>query len=208
MVFLSALTNLKIGLVFLNYLAGLLTVQNYETTSFEIKDEYCFSNVRRDYDPEDQISVAKFDYFFDIMCRHVAGKRKWNPKKMCRETIGNSITITDEAFVILCFENYYDVWLKGKKNGKTKWTDIRSGNLLYKGWSDQGVERFYELCKAIEDERDSEKGKKSEHDFLDRMRNKYLDEQSKKRQMSDEEDENLGAKKVRYFDELDKIAHV
>lgn len=139
--------------------------------------EYTFSFVRKHYNPNKKHTVTKFNIFFDKLVRHVAGKRRWNDKIKSTMTIqdSNMVTVTDEAFTIVAIENYYNQWESNRKDVGTKWTDVKSGNLLYQGWKNEGIDRFHELCEEIEKERQTERSKEAETSFMYKMRAKYMD---------------------------------
>ncbi len=106
---------------------------------------------------------------------------KWKSKVFEDTTkkVSDIITVSDEAFIVLTLENNWERWLdinnKSKNNyttstrGKTtsyqcnimpKYTFIntkgtRDGlqNVPWKGWSNEGILRFNEICKTVKEDR-------------------------------------------------------
>ena len=106
------------------------------------------------------------------MIECTTGKKKWTRKAKVHETIsgGGIVTPSDEAFTILCLENYWEKWvsstllsddnneeeeedgesnpsasLKTRPKAFTKWTDSRQGHCQFGGWDDDGLHRFNDL---------------------------------------------------------------
>jgi hypothetical protein len=87
-----------------------------------------FSNVREcDEEEVTEESHTKFWYFFSVLVPTIAGKKVWTKEMMCSKPIQESlcVTVTDEAFTVLCIENY---WAKWMSNGDSIWRGTRQGN--------------------------------------------------------------------------------
>ena len=122
---------------------------------------------------------AQLNFFvmFDEMIECVTGKKRWTRRAKVGGLITASqlVTSTDEAFAILCLENYWDKWMttsskidtsdtdsedgKGGRSTKrrpvalTKWTDARRGHIQFGGWNDEGLSRFNTLCVQCRESR-------------------------------------------------------
>mgnify|MGYP000467874439 CR=1 FL=1 len=72
-----------------------------------------------------------------MMLHCVMGRKIWTNQMKVAKSITESkcVTILDEAFTILCIENYWGKWVN--KAG-TKWTKSPSGNMGYQGWDKEG----------------------------------------------------------------------
>lgn len=121
-----------------------------------LRTEGAFSNVRYIGNRKSAKEVGDQCWcFFDVLVPCIAGKKIWtNQRKMAeRITESNCVTVVDEAFTVLCIENYWNKWVNG---GVTMWTQSRSGNIGYMGWDKEAYARFVVLCKHIKEERLSE----------------------------------------------------
>ena len=124
--------------------------------------------------------------FYDKMLECTAGKKKWTRKAKVLGTVTASqdITPSDEAFTILCLENYWDKWMAGRKtamrgsenteNGQdatnktlTKWTDSRCGHYQFGGWNDAGLVRYNDLYQECKASREEANARVAELAFLD-----------------------------------------
>jgi hypothetical protein len=114
-----------------------------------------------------------FWIFFDRLVGNVAGRKIWTNKDKVGEriTVGGKITIVDEAFTILCIENYWDRWFNQRK---AKWTDSRQGNSQYMGWAEAAYMRFDFLCRRIQEQRQSENSNVLEIAFMQQACNEYV----------------------------------
>jgi hypothetical protein len=73
------------------------------------------------------------------------------------------VTVSDEAFAILIYENYIDKWIaefhmeqQGEKAIgmiKGKYTSSVNDECLYGGWSTDGIARFNKLCAIVKNNR-------------------------------------------------------
>jgi len=117
----------------------------------------------------------------------VVGKRQWIVQKkyqlISQATMTGSsdklVTISDETFALLMYENYEDKWTKqgneqagqsvpsGKKVIRGKFTVQNSGTCKYGGWSHAGMRRFNELYDLVVEDRACPQAAAVEKEFLD-----------------------------------------
>ena len=88
------------------------------------------------------------------------------------------VTVSDEAFAILVYENCIDKWTAkfqhmeqqgGEKAigmTKGKYTSSVNDECFYEGWSTDGIARFNDLCAIVKKDRLSEGAKKAEDAVL------------------------------------------
>ena len=124
--------------------------------------------LRQSQTPEEK---EAFLWFAHSLLECVCGKIAWGAKKKYRSRISDAKydntkeSVSDEAFVILLYENYIDKWItryhnppppgiKGRKI-MGKYTRSRIGYSEYGGWSEEGVIRFNELCSIVVENRSS-----------------------------------------------------
>lgn len=148
-----------------------------------------------------------FTFLIEHLLGHVIGKREWNMIK-CFHMVSDRVSISDEAYTLLLLENVYEKWLKlkpqqpGEKQTivKGKYTNPEKGasNEKYKGWTVKGFERYNELYKNVERNRNQKWAKavemKAKEEFQGRYKGKLIGTQirRKKRKQKDwdlEEDE-------------------
>ena len=135
------------------------------------------------------LDKAAFFWFIGEFLSCVSGKKVWGRKryyyrvseavidKGSKELV---VTVSDEAFAILLYENYIDKWIsryhaekrgekpKGKMTGK--YTSTIADSCLYGGWSVEGVARFNELCAIVDKDRKTDYAKKAEDEVLLKLR--------------------------------------
>lgn len=131
------------------------------------------------------LEKAAFLWFIGEFVACVSGSKVWGRKKYyyrVSEAVLDKgskelvVTVSDEAFAILLYENYIGKWMaryqqlrRGEKpQGKTKgkYTSSVSDHCLYGGWSAEGVARFNELCRIVDNDRTSESATKAEDEVL------------------------------------------
>ena len=125
-------------------------------------------------------------WFFGEFLSCVVGKRVWNVQKqyqlISQATMTGSsdklVTISDEAFALLMYENYEDKWTKQgsaqagqseqsrKKVIRGKYTLQNSGTCKYGGWSHAGMRRFNELYDLVVEDRACPQAAAVEKEFL------------------------------------------
>jgi len=123
-------------------------------------------------------------------------------------------TASDEAFALLCIENYFEHWLakarhcymhnkpegdfekdvdKSERTKPGKWTSGRRNPNLNFGWHRDGVIRYNELMKSVKEDRKDNDGE---------MENKCMEEAKKKTGTRDASDESTSASgNKRQYDE-------
>ena len=150
-----------------------------------------------------EITKKHFFTLFDTMIECVAGKKVWTPKEKVLGPISASgkVTITDEAFVLLCLENYWEKWrsmskgtvsiigganrnvadkaamqafgVPNRDKPLTKWTDARRGHCQFGGWEHEGLHRFNALCHESKGSRSADRCQNAEDEFLQYAINLY-----------------------------------
>jgi hypothetical protein len=149
------------------YNAGLLKDEDFPDYC---RDKTAFSDVRGVTEVNEE-SSTRFWYFFSALVPSIAGKKIWTQEIMLSKSIEESlcITIVDEAFTVLCIENYWEKWVN---KGEAVWTGTRSGNTGFMGWQTDGYKHFVALCKRIELQRKDDVSEELEV----RFQNKALEE--------------------------------
>ena len=126
-----------------------------------------------------------FRWFIGEFVASVSGRKVWGRKKyyyrVSEAVIDKGseelvVTVSDEAFAILLYENYIEKWItryhkeqQGEKVDKRitgKYTSSVMDHCLYGGWSAEGVARFNELCGIVDRDRRSADAKKAEDEVL------------------------------------------
>ena len=89
------------------------------------------------------------------------------------------VTISNETFALLMYENYEDKWTKqgneeagqsvqsGRKVIRGRFTIQNSGTCKYGGWSHAGMRRFNELYDLVVEDRACLQAAAVEKEFLD-----------------------------------------
>ena len=89
------------------------------------------------------------------------------------------VTKSNEAFAFLIFENYEQKWKSQRETaantGKTqkmkgKYTGRTSGHCKYGGWNPEGIRRFNELRKLVEEDRACPQAETMEKELLQHCR--------------------------------------
>ena len=144
-----------------------------------------------------------FDWYWDSLLPCVQGKFSWGHGMRYYHTISGGhfpedktkkyVTSSDEALVLLMYENYYKRWpytfeCSEKKEKidqespryQVKWSDSTTGNSQWGGWSSEGRLRFREILKVIAKCRNKRYNAKLEKQALKRIRTvKKLDKPRK-----------------------------
>ncbi len=128
-----------------------------------------------------------FFWFFGTFLESVCGKRNWGRQKrhvLVLEGIekggrAKMVTKSNEAFALLIFENYVDMWATSTPDGSEhddripgggepettvrrkrkqlrlmgKYTHKKSGHCKYGGWSHEGISRLIDLYKLVHEDR-------------------------------------------------------
>ena len=117
------------------------------------------------YEEDDTDAEEIFFAYADGLMSCGAGRKVWTSTRKVKDTICGSrdlVSVSDEVFLLLCLENYWEKWTI--VGAKAKWTDARGGNVLYGGWAD-GLERYVELHQLVKTSRDSVQRKANEKTF-------------------------------------------
>ena len=159
-----------------------------------LKFEAAFSNARGN-DRNNEDSIIRSWYFFSALVPSIAGKKIWKSDVMMSKKITDSgcVTCLDEAFTILCIENYWNKWVN---KGVTAWTKSRTGNTGFMGWDKRAYTRFVELCRRIKRQRDESASDDLEHWFQEKASAEFGSGRGSSRRRFGETD-------VETYDELD-----
>lgn len=129
-----------------------------------------------------------FGIYMGEWVEKVAGVGSWGKKKYSvMPSVGRPkdadglplVSVTDEALTLFFYENYIDKWklmavddMAGRKSPKRegKYTETKSGNCLFGGWSLEGKRRFNEICAMVVADRAGPHAAEAEKRFLDGMR--------------------------------------
>ena len=160
------------------------TIPNFKEQGKELFtiEELC--KLRR---AETEREKEAFFWFFGEFLSCVVGKRQWSAHKkyqlISQATMTGSsdklVTISDEAFALLMYENYFDKWTtqanataagsvqRERKAIRGKYTVQNSGTCKYDGWSIDGMNRFNDLYALVKEDRKSPQAPAMEKEFLD-----------------------------------------
>jgi hypothetical protein len=162
-----------------------IDIHDYDCPPRNAKD---FLTLRPDMDNEEEVEqTLKDDDPFLFLVEHLIGQahglRNWKNAK-CFQTISNTVTVSDEAFVLLSIENCWDaiqdeIQEDGEdeessgmgKQGvypRGKYTN-HGTNSRYGGWSPQGINRFNELYELVEDNRNTPWAEKVEEEVKKKL---------------------------------------
>jgi hypothetical protein len=154
------------------YLAW-LDAQDVPATFFSLKEIQAMRNTSTAREK------SAYYWFMEHFIDCVAGIIQCRKSKYLATVSNSIITISDEAFALLLFENYEAKWHaqhqhlvdKRKLTAKMprmhgKYTCKKVGQAEFGGWSKEGVVQFNAYCLQIEAERSSEAGKLAEQELL------------------------------------------
>ena len=109
-----------------------------------------------------------YAYYMDHGVKYVSGAAGW--KKFVesgKEQPMGIATPSDEALTLLLYENYNDKWIDEHNNKETvrraKYT--QQDGSRYGEWSDEGIERFNQLVQEVKEDRESQRGKRTEENY-------------------------------------------
>jgi hypothetical protein len=165
--------------------------------------------LRRSYDGSAE-DLEAFVWFLGTFLDCVSGARAWGGQRKYVEEVSKAeikgvgekiklVTVSDEAFGLLLYENYVDKWIhkyhderrtlqpsmlistaEKKKRGATKirgkYTKGSMGNCEFGGWSERGMRRFNELCQTVAEDRQDPKAQTMEGYLLQEIRRKKYGE--------------------------------
>ena len=154
---------------------------------------------------------TKIEWMFDLFGSTLVGSTHWK-KYYTRIKISDFVAVSEEAFLLLCFENYELVWkAKAKKKvlleeesggadgkredeAKTQWTQGRAEEGKNTGWAKGGMDRFDQLGKIVMASRTEynkvsvERGETVEMKLLKKWREKLEPKKTKKKKIVRKED--------------------
>ena len=192
--------------------------------------------LRRSYDGSAE-DLEAFVWFLGTFLDCVSGARAWGGQRKYVEEVLKAeikgvggkiklVTVSDEAFGLLLYENYVDKWIQKyhherrtllpsmlstaekKKLGATKmrgkYTTGSVGNCEFGGWSEKGMRRFNELCDTVAEDRNDPKAQIMEGYLLKEIRRKKYGETVPAIESDDDSINDLlnGAPAVRAYCEL------
>ena len=140
-----------------------------------------------------------FYWFYGTFLECVCGKKAWgkmkyhamiSSAKLNMSTTERIVTVSDEAFALLLFENYIEKWVeayeatteqvieaegnnRGKKKvlprrrGKYTGAKARSGQCKFGGWNREGMARFNDLYNLVLEDRACPQAEAMERAFLE-----------------------------------------
>lgn len=167
------------------------------------QDKKVNSNLKSFFLPKSIVETRRQDKdmyhdFINYFVKPVVGKRKFDDSSV-KFLLSRYVTVSDEAFALLTFENNYDRWLDMSIRNNWATSDVKplystggngnqtpsntqanqeskkgnnSSTSMYQGWSVQGIRRFNNLYDLIMRERNTEAGRLFEEEFLQYMQEK------------------------------------
>ena len=106
--------------------------------------------------------------------------------------ISDYISVSDEAFAILIFENNYETWCDMVKRNNTKLSPViqkytnggsssgkNGSSRRYQGWNSEGIKRFNDLFDLVKADRESAHAKPFEEAFKNYCENEGVSKQKK-----------------------------
>ena len=148
--------------------------------------------LRQSQTPEER---EAFQWFTGELLECVVGKAAWSKKKYqsriseaeYANTTEKIVTVSDEAFALILYENYIDKWIAryhnpiadGERGKKIlgKYTRSSVGYSEYGGWSEEGVIRFNQLCQTVVEDRCCRNAKEAEDQVMQSLRQQRFGEQ-------------------------------
>jgi hypothetical protein len=183
-------------------------------TEGDVEEPYSLTTLCRLRQSVTALEKEAFQWFIGEFVASVSGAKVWGRKKyyyrVSEAVIDKGseelvVTVSDEAFAILLYENYIHKWItryhterrgeKGDKKIKGKYTSSVMGHCLYGGWSAEGVARFNELCGIVDTDRRSTVAKKAEDEVLHALRREKYGDRVDNTMISDP-DEERGRRRV------------
>ena len=161
-------------------------------------------------------NIKDYKLFLDKFVRQVVGCRRFDI--LCATSpIESFVSVSDEAYALLVFENQVERWKLMAATGQkkvvmqAKFTDGGGGKNLPKegrnrkarGWSPKGIRRFAQLCKMVESDRATPEGRELQRQYLQHrigMSKAKPKKATKKVYQGDDGEEPLEV-----YNELDKV---
>jgi len=124
-----------------------------------------------------QDSTGLYFKFIEYFIAPVVGKIFYKENR-CDRLISDYISVSDEAFAILIFENNYETWCDMVKRNNTKLSPViqkytnggsssgkNGSSRRYQGWNSEGIKRFNDLFDLVKADRESAHAKPFEEAF-------------------------------------------
>ena len=162
-----------------------LLIQKGYTTDVDVDPPYPLEALEKLRQATTVEEKEAFLWFIGDFLASVVGTKVWGRKKYYNRVSeavidkGSQdlvVTVSDEAFAILIYENCIDKWIakfhmerRGAKTIatiKSKYTSSVNDQCLYGGWSTDGIARFNNLCALVQKDRLTEGAKKAEDEVL------------------------------------------
>lgn len=129
---------------------------------------------------EDEENKEAVYLFYNNILPCLSGKKYWK-QKFRKETISRAITVNLEALALWIIHNYERKWL-GSEDGKEEhalYTGLTKGNKMFTGWDNDGIKKYNEFCRFVQQNRIDGSG--YELELMERMVKEHEDEISFKR---------------------------
>ena len=139
-----------------------------------------------------QDSTGLYFNFIEYFIAPVVGKIFYKENR-CDRLMSDYISVSDEAFAILIFENNYDTWCDMVKRNNTKLSTVirkytnggsssgknSSSTRRYQGWNSEGIKRFNDLFDLVKEDRESPHAKPFEETFKNYCQNEGVSKKKK-----------------------------
>jgi hypothetical protein len=185
-----------------------LLIRKGYTTEVDLDPPYSLETLVKLRQSSTDEEKEAFLWFIGDFIASVVGTKVWGRKKyyhrVSEAVIDKGgqdlvVTVSDEAFAILIYENYIDKWIakfhmeqRGEKAIgmiKGKYTSSVNDECLYGGWSTDGIARFNELCAIVKNDRLNEGAKEAEDAVLLALRREKFGEDVDNESIRDPQEE-------------------
>ena len=115
--------------------------------------------------------------FIEFFIAPVVGKIFYKDKR-CEKLVSEFVSVSDEAFALLIFENNYETWCDMIKTKNTKKSGVfckytnggspsgkNASSRQYQGWNAEGIKRFNVLFDLVKGDREMSHARPFEEDF-------------------------------------------
>ena len=158
-------------------------------------------------------STGLYSVFIEYFISPVIGKIFYKENR-CERLVSDFVSVSDEAFALLIFENNHATWCDMIRQNITKSSSVickytnggcsnapNGSSRQYQGWNPEGIKRFNDLFDLVKDDRNAPHAKLFEESFRADCENKSLGKKRKKQVIfeaihvrhelwSEDEDEN------------------
>jgi hypothetical protein len=116
---------------------------------------------------------APFTFIVEHLAGAVIGQRKWKTSR-CYSPLSLSMSVSDEAFMLLVLENQYEMWIDAETTrvGRGKYTE-NAPNKKFCGWSNDGMRRFNQLLTQVRENRNKQYSKEVEDSTYKMLAERY-----------------------------------